>query len=99
MSRLCFLRAARFLEWIWARPETDIAVVSHWVFLLHLLHPFPQLADSRLGNAEMKHVTLQRREKSGQYVDAPPDAVPPPRPDSSSASSIPTPAGARDELR
>ena len=24
------------LDWLMARPERDIAVVSHWVFLLHL---------------------------------------------------------------
>jgi len=52
-------RALRFLAWLSARPETRIAVVSHWVFFTHLFALFddPSLHD-KFGNAEMRKVVL-----------------------------------------
>jgi len=32
-STACGARAGRLLAWLWRRPEPEIAVVSHWVFL------------------------------------------------------------------
>ena len=44
------------------RPEPEIAVVSHWVFLSHLLRPHGfDDAFVQMGNAEMRFVTLQER--------------------------------------
>jgi hypothetical protein len=47
------------LQWLHARPEKAIAVVSHWVFLRHLfsLFPAPELI-AEFGNAEMRVTTL-----------------------------------------
>ena len=60
-SSCCLARAQRLLQWLWERPEKDIAVVTHWVFLQHLLRPYPELADAKpFGNAELRHVTLVR---------------------------------------
>jgi len=58
-SRACSARGLRLLQWLWERPERDIAVVTHWVFLSHLFRQFP-LGDLQrnFGNAEMRHVTL-----------------------------------------
>ena len=52
--------AARSMRWLWRRPETDIAVVTHWVFLSHLFRQFPALEalQSNFGNAEHRAVTL-----------------------------------------
>ena len=58
-STACAARATRLLHWLWARPEAELAVVSHWVFLLHLLRPFTPPGELKLGNAEMRFVTLQ----------------------------------------
>lgn len=59
---LCAERAVRLLQWLWERPEHDIALVTHWVFLLHLLRPFSGLKRRNLqanfGNAELRHVAL-----------------------------------------
>ena len=54
------MRARSLLHWLWARPEKEIAVVAHWVFLRHLFGLFPE--DSELGadfgNAEHRLATL-----------------------------------------
>ena len=57
------VRAREMLQWLWARPESGpIAVVSHWVFLTHLLGLYSEteglVAD--IGNADMRMVTLLR---------------------------------------
>lgn len=73
-STRCSARASRLLEWLWRRPETDLALVSHWVFLRHLLRPFdhPELHQT-FGNAEQRQVTLLLRNASG---DGTSDEVP-----------------------
>ena len=64
-STACAARAERLLRWLWERPETEIAVVSHWVFLSHLLRPYALPAEYvKMGNAEMRFVTLQLREST-----------------------------------
>jgi len=61
-STACAARAERLLRWLWERPESEIAVVSHWVFLSHLLRPHALPAEFvKIGNAEMRFVTLQLR--------------------------------------
>ena len=57
------VRAREMLQWIWARPESGpIAVVSHWVFLTHLLGLFNETEGlaADIGNADMRMVTLLR---------------------------------------
>ena len=52
-------RASRLLHWLWARPESSIGIVTHWVFLLHIFRPFPdEQLQKPFGNAEMRFVTL-----------------------------------------
>ena len=62
-STACRARGVRFLDWLWARPESSIAVVSHWMFLQHLFSHYPE--DEELNanwtNAELRTVTLLRR--------------------------------------
>ena len=55
-------RAWPALRWLHARPEQQIAVVSHWVFLLHLFRPFDQHPEltAKFGNAEARVTTLFR---------------------------------------
>jgi len=56
-------RGRKFLQWVWERPERDIAVCSHWVFLSHLLDLFPDInreIGTNLSNADMRLVTLVR---------------------------------------
>ena len=66
-------RAYRLLEWLWARPEEDIAVVSHWIFLKHLLGLSPEhpelLAD--FGNAEARPVVLATRAPATPATEPP----------------------------
>ena len=38
-------RAAKLLHWLWRRPESQIAIVSHWVFMKHPFKIFPHHAD------------------------------------------------------
>ena len=64
-SEACAARAAELLRWLHARPESSIAVVSHWVFLLHLFRPFDHMFNAkrvqqRFGNAEARVTTLYR---------------------------------------
>ena len=59
-ERRCKARAVAFAEWVLARPEHHIAVVSHGHFLRHL---FEQLSRGggtveRLKNAEMQQMVL-----------------------------------------
>ena len=68
-------RARRFLQWLWARPETVIAVCSHFVFLSHLFELYPDVsraAGSNLGNADFRLVTLVRAADAKQK---PPDGT------------------------
>lgn len=58
-SDACAARAARLLRWLWARDEADIAVVTHWMFLRHLVRPFPHAKlQANFTNAEARFVTL-----------------------------------------
>lgn len=64
-SDACAARATELLRWLHARPESSIAVVSHWVFLLHMFRPFDHLFNAkrlqqRFGNAEARVTTLYR---------------------------------------
>ena len=61
-SAACTARARALLEWLWARPEKDIAVVTHWVFLRQLFRMFPDRLEwsGPFGNAELRHVSLVR---------------------------------------
>ena len=63
LRRDCAARGVELLRWLHRRPEQHIAVVSHWVFLLHLFRPFTQHPElqSRFGNAEARVTTLHRR--------------------------------------
>ena len=57
----CFERAAELMRWLHAREERHIAVVSHWVFLSHLLRLFPKLTKEHtkpFANAELRYFTL-----------------------------------------
>ena len=56
-------RAAELLHWLWRRPESQIAIVSHWVFMKHLFKIFPHHADlnADFDNAEMRMATLWLR--------------------------------------
>ena len=60
------VRARLLLQWLWARPESTIAVCSHWVFL-STLFALPELGDTlaaelgtNFSNAEARHATLVR---------------------------------------
>eukprot|EP00966_Prymnesium_polylepis_P298347 6894178-Prymnesium_polylepis.1 len=58
-STACMARGRRLLRWLWERPEKDIAIVTHWVFLSHLFRQFPLGGlQKNFGNAEMRFVTL-----------------------------------------
>ena len=51
----------RFAEWLLARPEARIAVVSHGHFLFHLFGELGGLsapAERRMGNSEMREMLL-----------------------------------------
>ena len=88
-SQLCLARGTRLLEWLWARPEADVAVVSHWVFLRHLLHPFPhRTLQAKFENAEQRFVTLLPAEADEAVRAYPPPPEEPGTP----------PASPRDEL-
>ena len=69
-SERCFARAGELLAWLHGRPEQRIAVVSHWVFLRHLLTRFA--ADASLpenfGNAEMREVALVPTNRTACYA-------------------------------
>ena len=56
-------RGVRFLDWLWQRPEREIAIVSHWVFMRTLLRQFDHKElHADFGNAEMRMVTLIKDE-------------------------------------
>lgn len=56
-------RGLKFLDWLWERPEQEIAIVSHWVFIRTLLRQFDHAElHEDFGNAEMRLVTLARVE-------------------------------------
>ena len=58
-SLACMARGRNLLRWLWQRPEQDIAIVTHWVFLSHLFRQFPLgELQQNFGNAEMRMVTL-----------------------------------------
>lgn len=58
-SEACASRAAAFLDWLHARPENNIAVVSHWVFYTHLFRLFgDKRLQTKFQNAEMRTVLL-----------------------------------------
>lgn len=60
-SDACAARGAELLQWLWARPEADIAVVTHWMFLRHLVRPFGHAKlQANFTNAEARFVTLLR---------------------------------------
>jgi len=63
-SVACATRAVKLLEWLQARPEQTIAVVSHWVFYTHLFRLFEDKdLQTKFGNAEMRPVVLCSNEK------------------------------------
>lgn len=51
-------RAGAFLRWLAGRPERRIAVVSHWVFLQHLLRAYDSVEVEAMGNAETRERVL-----------------------------------------
>lgn len=58
----CKARAQRFVSWlVLERPEKNIAVVTHWVFLQHLFQVEKIKDAAKLNNAEGKVVTLCRQ--------------------------------------
>ena len=61
-SERCYARARALLRWLHARTERHIAVVSHSVFLSHLLRLFPELClspdDVHFENAELREFVL-----------------------------------------
>lgn len=59
----CAERGYRLLQWLWERPETEIAVVAHGGLFHYLLNEHPRVrADSaaaaRFGNTEMRTCVL-----------------------------------------
>lgn len=65
-SHGCMARGLQLLRWLWERPETDIAIVTHWVFLSHLFRQFPLgELQKNFGNAEMRMVTLVPTDMNG----------------------------------
>ena len=58
-ATLCTERSREFLEFLMERPERRIAVVSHRVFLAHLLRPYPNVGGT-FENAEIRVYRLSR---------------------------------------
>lgn len=63
-STACRTRGVRFLHWLWQRPETEITVVTHWMFLLHLFSHYPEheSLNANFSNAEMRMATLMLKD-------------------------------------
>lgn len=60
-SEKCQARAKNFVDWLlYARPETDIVVVSHWVFMQHLFKVEGMTDQPAFGNAELRRLKLCR---------------------------------------
>ena len=70
-STLCARRATQFLQWLWKRPEDEIAIVSHWVFLKHVFKLYPEQTELQedFGNAEYRLVTLARDKDNAPAKD------------------------------
>ena len=60
-SDACKERARRFVDWlVKERPEQSIVVVTHWVFLSHLLKAETVQNQASFENAELRSITLCR---------------------------------------
>jgi len=62
-STACRKRGVALLDWLWKRPEKEILVCTHWVFLLHLFSHYPEAEalSGNFSNAEMRMATLMLR--------------------------------------
>ena len=63
-STACRERGLKLLDWLWKRPEKEIMVCTHWVFLLHLFSHYPEAEElsGNFSNAEMRMATLMLRQ-------------------------------------
>ena len=59
-ATLCYERADEFLRWLKNRPERNIAVVAHWVFLKHMFtaHAADPALATNFKNAELRTAAL-----------------------------------------
>jgi probable phosphoglycerate mutase len=67
------IRAQSFLEWLRARPEQQIAVVTHWQMLSHglmpCLRPKSEMAERNFENCNIKLITWAARDEEDSDDD------------------------------